>query len=380
MNRPFLAALLSLVSACEITPNFVASRDIDGALLNGRYKTVCRGLEMKEDKVRQYATEKLAEVTEPIAQECICEFINGREFVSGTDGWDPSIARGLTGTERDDLATCFVDLVKKPDLPRRLEAVTTLARIPARVARDALADIATSPGDAEQRSAALKAIAADPNYQPRILSLLASDADPAVRAAAATGLGGLKDETTVAALLKAATDDTDGIVRGSALVAVRKSGHPAAEEMACKAMMDDPSADVRRAAVASFQGTKRPEPIACLRKRALALEEDSSVREQLLIVLKSSPSDDSAKVLCDAIPFWMKSYVKKDIPEKLPGTMIVKAQNDRDWERSYSCVQKAMGQGGYSCFAKMHLALWFRELGGSTYVPGCPGYESPPPK
>lgn len=380
MNRPFLAALLTLLSACEITPNFVASRDIDDAHINGRYKTVCKGLEMKDDKVREYATDKLLEVTEPIAQECICTFISGREFIPGTEGWDPAIARGLTGTEREELASCFADLVKKPDLPRRLEAVTTLARIPARVARDTLADIATSPGDAEQRSAALKAIAADPAYQARILGLLSNEADPVVRAAAATGLGGLKDDTTVAALVKSATEDSDGVVRGAALVAVRKSGHPAADEMACKAMMGDPSADVRRAAVASFQGTKRAEPIACLRERALTLEEDSSVREQMLIVLKSSPSDDAAKVLCDAIPFWMKNYVKEEIPEKLPGTMIVKAQNDRDWERSYGCVQKAVGQGGYSCFAKMHLALWMRELGGSTYVPGCPGYESPPPK
>jgi hypothetical protein len=379
MFRPFLAAALSLLAACEFTPNHVASRDIDDALINGRYKTVCKGLEMKDDKVREYATEKLVEVQEPIAAECICKFLPGQEFVPGTDGWDPAIARGLTGTDRDELATCFADLVARPDLPRRLEAVSTLARIPARAARDALANVATSPGEADQRAAALKAIAADPVYKDRILGLLSGEPDPAVRAAAATGLGGLKDDVTVNALVAAATGDKDGVVRGAALVAVRQSGHPAADEMACKAMMEDESPDVRRAAVMSFQGTKRKEPIACLRARALAFEEDSSVREAMLTVLKSSPSDDAALILCDAIPFWMKSYVKEEIPEKLPGTMIVKAQNDRDWERSYACVQRAVGQGGYSCFARMHLGNWFRELGGNTHVPECPGYEAKKP-
>ena len=87
----------------------------------------------------------------------------------------------------------------------------------------------------------------------------------------------------------------------------------------------------------------------------------------------SSPHDDSAQILCDAIPFWLKSYVVEDLPEKIPGTDIIKVQNDRDWERSYECVQKAYrARGGYSCYAKMYVGYWFNELGGTGSVPACP--------
>ena len=110
----------------------------------------------------------------------------------------------------------------------------------------------------------------------------------------------------------------------------------------------------------------------------MTFEPDAGVRDRLLEVLKSSPNDNAALVLCDAIPFWMRSYVDKDIPDKLPGTMIVKAQNDRDFKRSYECMQKAWRKSsGYSCFARLHVGLWFRTLGAKNIrVPECPGYEA----
>ena len=144
----------------------------------------------------------------------------------------------------------------------------------------------------------------------------------------------------------------------------------------CKAMMDDPSPEVRTAAVGAFKGTRRNSAVECLRKRAFTLEEDPGVRDKLLAVLKSSPNDNAALVLCDAIPFWMRSYVIEDIPGKVPGAKIVKTQNDRDWERSYECFERAYrNSSGYSCFARMHVAAWFREVGGKPFVPECPGYK-----
>jgi hypothetical protein len=128
--------------------------------------------------------------------------------------------------------------------------------------------------------------------------------------------------------------------------------------------------------VLSFKGTKKDEEIECLRKRAMTEEKDIGVRTAILTTLKSSPSPGAAKILCDAIPFWLRTYNKEDIPDKVPGTDIIGAQNDRDFENSYACLQKAYANSsGYSCFAKMYAGWWFRQVGGSAYVPKCPGYE-----
>lgn len=364
-----------LLSACELTPSYVDRIDIDDAFARSSYKTVCKGLEMKEDDTRRYATERLIQVEDPIAGECICTNI-----VDEKDGWDDAVAAGLTGTERDELASCFTELVKKPDLPKRIEAVAALSKIPARVSRDTLAEIAVTPGDSAVRVRAAEAIAGDSLYKEQQLQL-ASDSDTAVRAAAIGGLGAVKDDADVLALLrKTAVEDAEGAVRASALRAVKKLEKSGADDLMCTAMMKDESAEVRSAAVGAFRGTKRDEPIACLRERAMTFEEDAGVRDALLGVLKSSPNKGAAKILCDAIPFWMKSYVLEELPEKLPGTSIVQAQNDRDWDNSYACLQRAYAKrGSYSCYGKMHVALWFREVGGTSHVPGCPGYEAPEP-
>jgi hypothetical protein len=365
------ALLLALLMGCDLTPNFVEASDIDDALIRNRYKTVCKGLEMKDESIRRYATTKLIEVTDPIAQECICTHI-----VHETKGWDKAIAEGLRNTRRDEIAGCFADLVKDPALPKRVEAIKVLRYIPAEAARAVMADIAASPGDPEVRVAALEAIGGDKTQRDILVTLL-TDTSVEVRRAAAHGLTGIKDKDTKAALRTAATEDADGAVRGEALIALKKANARGIDDMLCTAMLNDESPEVRRRAITAYKGTKRDGPLACLRKKAFSKEEDGGVREQLLTVLKSSPSDKAAKILCDAIPHFMRAYVIEEIPDKIPGTDIVKAQNDRDWENSYSCVGRAYRSGGYSCFAKMYLAQWFRDLGGTSYVPNCPGYEHP---
>lgn len=360
-----------LLAACEMAPRYVEGKDIDDAMAYERYKTVCVGLKMKDDDVRRYATEKLETVSDPAAATCICENI------SGQGGWDPAIAEGLSGSKRDDLVGCLAKLVEDPALPKRVEAVVALGRTDAPITKTSLGRIASTPGDNAVRVQAIKALGGDPAWREALMGML-GESDPALRAAAAEALSTLasKDAAVLDALIKAATTDSDGSVRAAALAAARHSG-PSSDGLACTAMMDDPSPDVRRAAIASFRGTKSKDAAACLRKRALTKEEDPGVRDAMLSTLKSSPIDESAAVLCDAIPFWLRNYVDKELPEKIPGTEIVKAQNDRDWERSYECVGKALkAGGGYSCYAKMHLGLWYRELGGSAYVPPCPGYES----
>ena len=360
------------LAGCEVVPNYVENGDIDDAMAREHYKTVCKGLEMKDAKTRTYATGKLKEITDPIAQQCLCANIG-----AGKDGWDAAIAEGLTGTDRDELASCFADLVVTGSIQKREEAVVALTRIPADAARQAMGAIATdAAATPDVRIRALKGIAGDDRFTEQLLGLLAADAAAPVRAAAATGLSGIPDDAVITALVKAYESDEDGAVRGEALISLKKSGHPKADEMVCKAMMDDPSPDVRTRAIGAFRGTKRVEAVACLRTRALKFEENGAVREQLLKVLKSSPKQEAADVLCDAIPFFMRSYVKEALPDRIPGTDIVKYQNDRDWERSYECLQKAYNaRGGYACPAQMYVGHWFREVGGNSYVPKCPAIE-----
>ena len=214
------------------------------------------------------------------------------------------------------------------------------------------------------------------DYQAQLLALM-NDPDGAVRAAAAAALGNNKDPAVVAAMVKAYESDPEGAVRANALQSLKAADVPESEAMLCKAMMEDAAPEVRANAVLSFKGTKKDSAIACLSKRAMTEEKDPNVRTALLTTLKSSPSPGAAKILCDAIPFWLRTYNKEDIPDKIPGTDIIGAQNDRDFENSYKCLQKAYANSsGYSCFAKMYAGWWFRQVGGSAYVPKCPGYEN----
>jgi len=365
------ALLLLVLSACDMTPNYVSTKNIDGAATSGEWNVVCKGLEMKEDRTREYATERLVRSGAPLAKDCICAHIQGK------GGWDKHIANGLQRSRSDAIVGCFAELVAKPDLPDRMEAIAALSMTNAPVATKTLTAIATNTGEeAQLRARAIMSIGGLDASKDILLELLTTDTDPAVRAAAASGLSGMQARPVFKALVQAATEDQEGDVRAAALTAAKKSGASSANTMICEAMMNDSSPAVREAAVGAFQGTGRDSAIACLRKRAFTIEENPAVRDRLLEVLKSSPNDNAALILCDAIPFWMRSYVKDEIPDKLPGTEIVKAQNDRDHKRSYKCLERAYKKSsGYSCYARMHVGLWFRTFGGKTRVPKCPGYE-----
>ena len=357
---------------CEMTPSYVDTKDIEQATARGSWATVCKGLEMNEDRIRRYATEQLWKNKAPDeALACICEHLpeeGGK--------WDAAIAEGLEGMKDDTIAGCFGDLIKNPELNKRTEAVVAFSKMAAPSTRSILAEIATAEGDMPSRIRAAEAIGGDHDHKEALMGLIGHE-DDGLRAAAAAGLGGHKDKTIVDALINVATTDKVGEVRAAALVAVKQSGSSKAQDMVCTAMIEDDSPAVREAAVRTFKGTRRDSAVKCLRDKAFKEEPEASVRDALLAVLKSSPNDNAALVLCDAIPFWMRTYVKDDIPDKIPGTMIVKTQNDRDWERSYECFKRAYQRSsGYSCFAKMHVGLWFREVGGKNYVPSCPGYEN----
>jgi HEAT repeat protein len=368
MRFLFLLAL----SGCDLTPPYVDTKDIEQAAARGAWPTVCKGLEMREERIRRYAAEQLWKNKAPAEdQACICDHIGTED-----NGWDAAIAEGLATVDDDKIVGCFAKLVAKPDLKKRTEAVVALAQTTAPIARKTLAEVALADGDVKTRWHAIAAIAGMKDFEDTLVKLLDSD-EKELRAAAAKGLSGFKDRAIVDRLIAIATGDKDGEVRAAALVAVKASGNSKAQDMVCRAMLEDESAIVREAAVRTFRATRRDSAVKCLRAKALKEESSAAVRDALLEVLKSSPNDNAALILCDAIPFWMRTYVKDDIPDKIPGTMIVKTQNDRDWERSYECFQRAYrNSSGYSCFAKMHVGLWLREVGGKNYVPSCPGYEN----
>ena len=371
-----LPLLLSLMFACEFPPSHVEAADVDNALARKHYKTMCVGVQMKDDQLRTYTTERLRTIVEDdgieIANACVCEAVKHEHH-----GWDRAIAEGLKGKKGDGMVDCFAALVKDPALPDRGDAINVLAQIPAPIARSTLADIAADgSASAEHRSRAIGAIGSIEDYRDKMLALL-KDGDPEVRAAAARALSEGTKSGDVKKALKEAATDSEAVVRAAALSALKKLSGTGADSLLCDAMMNDPDAAVREAAVLSFKGTKRADAIKCIRDRALADEESSAVREAMLTVLKSSPSDDAADVLCDAIPFWVKTYLKEDIPDKIPGTDIIKAQNDRDWERSFECVSRAARSGGMSCYGRMYVGYWINQLGGNGHIPACPKYKKP---
>lgn len=369
------AVVGALLTSCERTPSSVTSQDLESAAVLGKHKHLCRGLEMRDDDVRRYAAEKLDAVTEPIAQECVCAAMSNGPFAK--KGWDSKVMEGIQRTSRDDLASCAAALALRPDLNDRVVAVGFLTTMTAPAARKALGDIAfDTTAETAVRLRALEAIGGAPATKAEQINVLAKDPDAAVRKLAARGLAALVEPDVTEALRAAAASDADGTVRGAAMVALKRHGVPEADALLCKAMVDDPSPEVRATAIHAFKGTKKAENVACLRAAALVEQPDADVRAAILGALKGTAGPEASKTLCDAIPFWVKTYLKEGMVDKVPSSDIIRAQNDRDWERSYACVESALRQsGGYSCFGKKYVASWIKELGGNTFEPKCPGYN-----
>lgn len=370
-----LAGLFGL-TACEMPPPaHVEPRDIDDAFAREMYKTVCKGLEMKDDDTRRYAAERLTEVPEDRSTECLCEYAYDAEKHT----FDSAILDGLKSTERDDLVQCFMVALDDGAVEDRLGLVAGLGRTRGASVKPRMSQIAQDSSEPDEvRVQALTVLGGsqDAGHVDMMRGLLTSEGPEAVRAAAAESLVGQKDQPTVDALVAAVTGDDSGAVRAAALKTVRGLNLPESDEMICKAMLEDPAPEVRRQAIMSYKGTKRDEAVACLRDKAFTEEEDGGVRSALITVLKSSPNENAPKVLCDAIPFYMKTYIKDAGPENVTGTDLAQAQNDRDWEGSYDCFAKAMrNTSGWSCHGKKYVAAWYREVGGKPHVPRCKGDE-----
>ena len=376
--------ILVLQGACD--PRFVdSSEQVDAFLAHNRLSAVCVALKNdRDDSLREYAAKKLApNKDQQVATDCLCDAIYDAEF--GTV--DAAVARGIAGSNRGDLAQCLMPALDpsndkmttasgtpESNAPDRVLTVQLMAGIGGSEAYGAVAHLLKTSKSPDVRTAAVHGLQKErDSHEELLLDVLKSDIHAPARAAAAKVFERSKSEPVVAALLDRLANDEDGGVRAAALKSVVKLKLDTTDDMVCKAMMEDTDERVRDQAVRSFRGSKRSVAIQCLKRRLLTKEESAVVRASTLNALYRSPSDEAALVLCHSIGPFLRMYVKTGIADSLPAVNIIEQQNNRDFERSYECVQKAIRQGGYSCYARNHLGQWMNELGGKASTPWCPG-------
>jgi hypothetical protein len=370
-----LAALAALLSACA--PTYVeSSADVDVFIAQQRYAWACVALKNEgDDKLRQYTARKLKTFPDSAdATQCLCDAV-----VKWPHGaYDVATLEGLKDAQRDDLAECVLPVLAEVKEAERVTFVRQLGDMKGKVAWDQMQELAGSATESpEVRAMAARGLLPDREARTAFfLTRLGVEPDPTVRAILAELLEGSTQPEAVAVLVKLATDDPDGGVRAAALKSVVKLQLPETDAMVCKLMMDDTDERVRTQAVKSYKATKRKEALDCLETRLKTRELSPMVRQATLDAVYSSPDPRAARILCDQIGPFLRMTVSDTPVHRMEGADIVKAQNNRDYENSFSCVQKALGQGGYSCWGRFYLATWMKELGGKAFVPTCEG-EAP---
>ncbi len=368
-----LAMVMAVLVACEVPPRFVReSSEIDAYLAQRSYRSACVGLKAQDDSLQSYTAQRLAEYKHvSTANDCLCEALYDAEAHS----FSAAVATGLEDTHRDDLAACLAPALDDRAIegPERAKLVRVLGGIDASSAYEALEALVASDSDPAVRAQACAAVRPSKGAIPTVVQALQSDSDPAVRIACAKALEKRKDKDVLEAVSKAALEDSDGGVRAAALEAVVSAGAVRTDDMVCTAMMDDPDERVRLAAVQAWHGTKRMNGLKCIGAKMRVADASGAVRQAILDALKASPSKYATDLLCDNIGVWSRLYIRDKIAYEIAGADIVRAQNDRDYERSYECVAKALRQGGYSCFARNYLGHWMKDVGGKASTPWCPG-------
>lgn len=352
--------LLALLLACEPpTPSFVDRTMIEEAYRRGDNYIICAGLKMEDDSTRGIAAETLATLSSPEA--CLCEGLT-------RDGrWDLPIVRGLQKGTEDTHVGCAGTLLDDPKQPERAELVKLLAQIKVPAVEARLMTAAKSDPDPSVRGAAMAVLR--PAKNPDALALVTAalaDSEASVRAGAARALLGVD---AAAPQLQAAAADPDPSVRSAVLTSLRGMPGVPFADYACPALRTDPDPTVRATAATAMKGSKDEGLLTCLRAHMLEQEDDAFVRGAMLAALRGTSGPGSASILCDAIPFWVKTYIGEDKPEREGPSDIIFAQNDRDFERSYECVQRALKGGYRTCEQKFYVNDWFHELGGKNAAP-----------
>lgn len=369
------AWLMAVMFACTVPerdPNTVTEDDVRDALVKQDIKTVCLGLRSSDESIQQFATEQLRVFDPKEAAPCLKEGL-----VTEQKAFREGVLIGLKGEKRNALGRVVAEVIKEPANTGREMAILKLGEVTAPAVNAAILAVAQNKSDTPSvRAAAVRSIG---GYKDNFddVSALFDDGNPEVKAAVVEMLGLHTEEKSARSLIKEGLTHEDEGVRAAAMTAYRAHAGDRAEETLCKAMMEDGSPAVREAAVRGFRKTKSVSAIRCLRKRAMELEENRDVRAAILDSLKMAQGvaeKPAFAAMCDAIPFWLRSYVTDKLPEEDPATDIVKMQNDYDHENSEKCFAKAYAQKkNYTCHGHKYIAWFYKQMisNENLYVPEC---------
>lgn len=365
--------ILMTMFGCEVVPRHVQeASEVDAFLVRGALASACVALDNRhDDGLRTYtATELQKHDMDRTASRCLCAAV----YRPDEHRADLAVLKGLVNSQRDDLAICAAAALEDAEVPDRDVVAAAIGKLDADGGYEALEGVAKTSEDGKLRLAAIRALKHSARSRRALLGLMA-DADPAVRAAAATSLSGRKDKEVEKAARKALADDDAVEVRAAALGMLVGADPKGSQRAVCDVLMTDADATMRIGAAKAFHASRERGAIDCLKRRIAENEDNPAVRTTVMEALKASPNDRAAKALCDLIVPVMKQYVTKTIAEETEGVDIVRHQNDRDHENSYACVEKALKTGGLSCYARNHLGRWMNDLGGKASRPWCPGME-----
>lgn len=367
----------SVLMGCTVPPRHVESEiEVDGYLAQRAYASACVGLQNRNnDGLRTYTAQQLVRLpSERVANDCLCAALYDplKHVVDG------ATAMGLAGSKRNELAKCLAPSLIDPLVEDRPRVAALLAGIDAEAGYQALEDVTNSGEGPEIRAAATRGLLYSSRAQDRLAELVLQDEDPGVRAAAAEALAGRKDPKIVQTIKQVLAEEQVVEVRAAALRALVTSDAAGSRDLVCKTLMEDEDARMRIGAANAFRKSEDRLAIDCLKRRLLEEELNPAVRTEVMEAIESSPTKHASNALCALIAPMMKLYVKDVIAEETPGVDIIKFQNNKDWERSYECVERALQSPGLSCYAKNHLGKWMRELGGKAARPLCPGMKRLP--
>lgn len=372
-------ALVILLGLVGCVPSEVDLEGVEKAAAGNNVSILCVGLKMEDSSVRTLAAQKMqmfgSSSQKDEAAQCLCDNLKKAD-----NTWDEAIAEGMRGEKTNKLTSCFAKMVEDPQLQDRAKALTYLSDMATPAVLSSVKKIAgNDKEDPAVRGAAIEMIGGQPEMVKSVIKAYSTD-NADLQASAIKVMSRQPKEKQFKKYIRESLESPHPQVRQAGINTARIHFGGRLDEQICKMMLEDEDVGVRKTAVMSFKGTTRKEAIPCLSKKATTEESSSEVRDALLTVLKSTKGaarDSGFAVLCDAIPFWLRTYVKDDVVTNLEGVGIVKAQNDVDHENSRRCFEKAYNRSsGYSCYAKMHISLWYGLVLGKDEmpIPLCPGF------
>ena len=355
-------ALATLSIACTpIEASFVSKSDLDKAHTLADVRTMCVGLKMKDDDTREYAASKLKDYNDDGAL-CLCDHLTR----DGT--WDPAVFNGLARAKDDARVGCVATALDDVKLKDRAGMATAMMKIDAPSVHARLVLAANSDSDPAVQAAALPALRG--TTDPKELEMLITG----LKRGGLWGANAAYDLTGLAPATDALRDiikTGDAQTKTAALLAYRAAKTDDWGAVACAAL-NDPDAAVRIGALAAVKATRNIEILGCMRDHLMAPEPDAAVRLALLQTLSSDAAPEAAKALCDAIPYWVKTYITDTAPQPKSVEDIVFYQNDRDFEQSLACTEAAFKAGGYTVCGKAYLGARVNEFGGNARYKDCP--------